>query len=569
MAASFLSRTSVWLARLVVMGAGAVAPLWYQASAWSAETLRFSSGLLEFTLPVESLEQFAETGEPDAKLHFLLQTAGVTEPEQFRALLQRPIPIDLLFINQFGYSQLGETFLTDVGEAIQTGSGQNGMKALRAALTLAAASPEGLSLLNVVQQFPTSELRVDLPELSRLQRSLLEAITYRDSAVATIQMQAETETADISDVDFGQLADLRQAGTTTFEKRVLILSRQSAASEWAGAPVLRQYAVDVYVPNTPQPAPVVVLSHGLGSDRGSLRFLAEHLASYGFVVVAPEHIGSNFAYQNAVDTGQTYQRANPAEFLDRPQDIRFALDELERLSQTSASWRDRLDFSRIGLVGHSYGGYTTLAVAGADLDIARLREVCANRRPFLNFSVLLQCDAVSLPGDRYDLQDERIQAAVALNPAGGWIMSPEDVGEIDIPVMMLTSSDDILTPMMTEQVHPFTWLTTSERYLALIDQGNHATFYPELADPSRVTSLLLMLTKGPDPVLGSEYVKAITLAMMQVHVAGDDRYRPYLSSAYASSISRAPMPLSLVRSLTPAQLEAGFDRQPPQPIVPE
>ncbi len=53
------------------------------------------------------------------------------------------------------------------------------------------------------------------------------------------------------------------------------------------------FLADIYLPVAQTPRQIIVISHGLGSDRTSFAYLAEHLASYGFVVAVPEHPGSN------------------------------------------------------------------------------------------------------------------------------------------------------------------------------------------------------------------------------------------------------------------------------------
>ncbi len=569
-----------------LLALGAIAASVAPKAALSAEAIRFSTGLVEFTLPVESLETFAETGTIDSKVQFLGRLTGPVGLAQLRPLLQRRIKLDPIAINQFGYTTVGATLLSDLGQIIQTGSGRNGMIAMRAALTLAASDPEGVSILSLIRQFPTPDVKIRVEELTRLARSLQVLVEYRDAAVMAIAQQSAQAAAAEPPIDFSQRLDLRQPGEFTVTRTELTVTSQSYASVLTGATVERQFKVDVYLPSPAStershdlpsgssgspnaaPSPVVVLSHGLASRRADLRFLADHLASHGFAVVVPEHVGSDANYQNSVSAAERYDASNPAEFIDRPQDVRFALDALERRVQSDPAWRDRLDLSRVGLIGHSYGGYTALALAGADLDIARLRQICTGDRPMANFSVLLQCDAATLPDDRYRLRDPRIRAAIALNPVAGSIFGPMNIGKIDIPLLLVSGSDDVLTPAITEQIHPFVWLTQPDRYLAMMTSGNHAGFFPQLGGTEQSLGLVLDFTKGPDPILGSEYVKALSLAMMEVYIAQDETYRPYLSASYAAFLSRAPLPLSLVRSLTSAQLEAAYGETPPIPVVP-
>lgn len=564
-----------------LLALGAMASTLAPKPVLSADTIRFSTGLAEFTLPVESLETFAETGSIDSKVQFLGRFMGRAAFDQLRPLLQRRIKLDPIAINQFGYTTVGAMLLSDLGQIIQTGSGRNGMVAMRAALTLAASDPEGVSILSLVRRFPTSDVKIKVDELVRLEQSLRMLVDYRDAAVRAIAQQSAQAAATEPPVDFSQRPDLRQPGPFTVGRTELTITSQSYASVLTGQAVKRQFEVDVYLPSlpvsslpsdlsqgAPSGAPVVVLSHGLASRRADLGFLAEHLASHGFAVVVPEHVGSDATYQNSVSAAERYDASNPAEFIDRAQDVRLTLDRLEQLAQSDPAWRDRLNLSRVGLIGHSYGGYTALAMAGADLDIARLRQICTGNRPVANFSALLQCDATTLPDSHYSLGDPRIQAAIALTPVAGSIFGPANISKIDIPLMLVSGSDDVLTPAIPEQIHPFVWLTQPDRYLAMMTSGNHAGFYPQLAGDGQPLGLVLQFTKGPDPMLGSEYVKALSLAMMEVYIANDETYRPYLTASYAAFLSRAPIPLSLVRSLTSEQLEAAYGDTPPIPVIP-
>ena len=110
------------------------------------------------------------------------------------------------------------------------------------------------------------------------------------------------------------------------------------------------------------PYPVIVFSHGLSGLRFQNYTLCEHLASHGFVVVAPDHYG------NAIFTPMPDGKIvifNPftiaTAFFDRTQDIEFIYSELEKMNQQSGGfWKNIFDLERFALSGHSYGGLTCL-----------------------------------------------------------------------------------------------------------------------------------------------------------------------------------------------------------------
>ena len=118
------------------------------------------------------------------------------------------------------------------------------------------------------------------------------------------------------------------------------------------------------------PYPLVILSPGFGMGATAYGWLAEHLASYGFVVISPEHQEYFDGELNGL-----WQSV-----ITRPQDILTVLDYVDTETQSEGLFETVIDEDKVAVVGHSYGGYTTLAAAGAQIDTAYFREHCATAR---------------------------------------------------------------------------------------------------------------------------------------------------------------------------------------------
>jgi len=111
------------------------------------------------------------------------------------------------------------------------------------------------------------------------------------------------------------------------------------------------------------PFPMIAFSHGSGGIRFQNTFQVEHLASHGFVVVAPDHQGNTY-FDASGEQGQLA--------IDRPIDVIYVLDAFSGFTADPAStfhgWVDTtLPF---GVTGHSFGAFTSLAVASMDSRVA-------------------------------------------------------------------------------------------------------------------------------------------------------------------------------------------------------
>jgi predicted dienelactone hydrolase len=126
------------------------------------------------------------------------------------------------------------------------------------------------------------------------------------------------------------------------------------------------------LPARPQPAPLVAFSHGNSGFGQQSTFLTTHLASWGYVVAAPDHVGNTFVEMLALEDEDERRAVHLRARSQRPHDItgviRALLDE--------AHERDRLpplESNRLGVLGHSFGGWTSLKIAALE---DRIRSVC-------------------------------------------------------------------------------------------------------------------------------------------------------------------------------------------------
>jgi predicted dienelactone hydrolase len=493
----------------------------------AAEKLYLTYGPLKLSVRVASLETFAKEGKINKDLEFYLGRATPEQQAKFREALLERADLDPLLVSRFFNTEIGEDILTRVGKAIAIEGGRNGKYALRGALVQAALDPQGLTLLNFLQKLPTNmqfqgELILDAAEA--VEKVILATETFIKEMEKLTAMEAAAEPP----VDFSALPDLRQPGEYGVEKETWLLTDEIRK---------RKFYVDVYKPQRWRAGktPVVILSHGLASRPEDFSETAEHLTSYGYVVALPQHPGSDTKQAKALLEGYSREVFDVNEFINRPKDISYVIDELERRNQDQFEGQIALD--SVGVAGHSFGGYTALAVAGAQIDFEYLEQECNRQFGGLNTSLLLQCRALELPRQAYNFRDSRVKAVFAGNPVNSSIFGPKGLSKIQIPVLIGAGTYDPATPFIFEQVRSFPWLTTPNKYLAAVEGQAHVNFSQLDGEMKQAIESVENLTL-PSPELIANYARSMQVAFFEVYIANNSEIRPYLQSSYAEYLSQ-------------------------------
>jgi predicted dienelactone hydrolase len=221
--------------------------------------------------------------------------------------------------------------------------------------------------------------------------------------------------------------------------------------EWVDLTRNRHVPVRIYFPSRPVSVtagdstrrPVIVMSHGWGSSRAGYAYFCQHLASWGYLVIAPTHLGSDAssiawghmpANLLATSKRETLMQSisDPDNLRNRPRDISFVIDELSLKPELAGI----ADLTRVGVAGHSFGAYTTMAVAGMRVDLPEARK-----QSFL---------------------DPRVKAVLPMSPEGSGLMgiTPDAWNQFAVPALFMVGTRDI-----GPGLRPASW--RHEPYLAI------------------------------------------------------------------------------------------------------
>lgn len=231
---------------------------------------------------------------------------------------------------------------------------------------------------------------------------------------------------------------------------------ETALYDWVDDTRHRTVPVKVYFPKTGDgPLPVIIFSHGLGGSREGYAYLGRHWAGHGYVSVHLQHKGSDrevWGGQGGPTQSMRESVANLDNAINRPRDVSFAVDRLSAMNGETGPLKGRLDLGRLGMAGHSFGAWTTMAVAGQ-----------------------------SFAGGRVAIGDSRFKAAIPMSASPPPRRNRLDAvyAGVGIPCFHMTGTLDAsplndLAPK--DRRVPFDHIRGADQYLVTFAGGDHMVF---------------------------------------------------------------------------------------------
>lgn len=261
--------------------------------------------------------------------------------------------------------------------------------------------------------------------------------------------------------------------------------------------------------------PLLLFSHLAGGNRRSSSFLCAHLASHGYAVAALDHSEVVVPELQGGRQGETVaQRAHRIDAIigSRVPDLRFLLDFV-----LAGGVEIPVDPRTVGLVGHSAGGWTVLAMA----------EV-----------------------------DSRARSVVALTPGGSSQPRPGVLAvrlaytrQRQVPTLILAAENDVLTPL--EGIQEIFEKTPQPKRMFVLRRADHEHFVDDVkgaheglramtltGDSAWIPGAMRPLTELASPEEAHRFARALTLAHFDASLRQDAAAERFLENAETELAAR-------------------------------
>lgn len=182
--------------------------------------------------------------------------------------------------------------------------------------------------------------------------------------------------------------------------------------------------------------PLIVLSHGRGSNGLLYAWFAEYLAARGYIVAAINHYRAN-SWDNNITwlSGKIWQR---------PKDIAKTIDFLT----ADPTWGPAIDAQKIGVAGHSQGGFTSLWIGGAKVNAEKFLAFQQGWKNNRTVPAHLRAEMPLDPSPALDVRDARVKASFAMAPGiiKAFGMDEAGLGAMTVPTYITVGARDTQTP---------------------------------------------------------------------------------------------------------------------------
>jgi predicted dienelactone hydrolase len=290
----------------------------------------------------------------------------------------------------------------------------------------------------------------------------------------------------------------------------------------------------VEYPTRPGPHPLVIFSHGFGATRLTYVGLSSHWASQGYVVIKPAHADSGRLKLS--DPVEAWRNQTQTDWRNRVRDVTAIIDGLDKIEESYPELQGKIDRTKIGVGGHSYGAFTAMLVGGAK----------------------------TFP-EATSYADPRVKSIVVLSPQGPsetFHLTAESFKEIGVPSLFMTGTrdrglNDNETPEWRRLA--FDNAAAGDKWLIVLEGAHHGSFTgqigaiapaatevrtPIINDPTnplpQPTAPVQQPYERGRPREGSEglrirgtfaNVKAMSLAFWDAYLKGDAEGRTTLENA--------------------------------------
>ena len=427
----------------------------------AAEIINIKFEEMMIPISIEQLSKLENYKEDSTELSDWINSTGLKKIFELSTILEYPVFKERGLSEQILSSWIGMKVISELSNTIIVPDDKQGLTVLNTIKELLEVKNE-VSTLDVLRAIPYKEINLDVDNLIMIvsswkkdlydQQNLVDKLNEIGGKEDSFYIELEESIEDVESI----------------KKELIVEHREE--------PLLLEF----WGPINKSNKELIIFMPGLGGNINNFKWIGDQLSKRGWPLIFIDHAGSNSIALKEVIEGQKELPGANDIYLNR-------LLDLESVILAHESDQFGLNNSSYILMGHSLGSLISFLYEG-NFNQNNVDSICNDAFAdfaLTNLSKLLQCQLTEVSLPLFN-RSSNLSAIIGFNSFGSLIWSNERKSGIDVPILLIGGTFDLITPLMGEQFNMF--LSNSNNLLnrfLIVEGASH--FSPiRIEDPSSI-----------------------------------------------------------------------------------
>lgn len=435
----------------------------------AAEKINIKFEEMSIPISIDELSRLDKLNKDSTEISDWFKNNGLENIFEFSKYLKFPIFKQDSFSKQILRSWIGKKVLTELSNTFIVPNDINGIQVFNTIEELLEQKKE-VSTLDILKTIPVEEVQLDVDNLIKIISSWKKALEEEQNYIKKLKF------LDKSKKNIGLfLNNDNELDSKSYRISLKVTHREEPLS------------LKIWIPEINQEKDLIIFMPGLGGDIDNFKWLGSGLSKNGWPVIFIEHKGSDSFALNASIKDDEALPGGADIYLYRIKDLDSVINSYKQ---------DQLGFKSSNsyiLMGHSLGALISMLYEGnpPNNEFLSRCENALNDFALTNLSKLLQCQLLEIPIPEFE-KSKDLKAIVGFNSFGSLLWSNKRNSGIDVPILFIGGTFDLITPLVNEQFEFFLKNESNELNRFLIIEG--ASHF----SPIRVVNRNLSQINGKD-----------------------------------------------------------------------
>ncbi len=398
----------------------------------AAEKIEIKFEEMSIPISIDELSRLDKFNKDSREIINWLRNNGLEKIFELSKYLKFPIIKQDGFSKQILRSWIGKKVLSELSNTFIVPNDINGIQVYNTIEKLLEQKKE-ISTVDILKTIPADEIQLDLDNLIKIISSWKKALEEQQNYTKKLKFLDESE--ENINLIFN---DNYQLDFKSYQINLKVSHREEPLS------------LKIWTPEMYKKKDLIIFMPGLGGDVDNFNWLGSGLSKKGWPVIFIEHKGSDSVALNSSIKGDEALPGSADIYLYRIKDLDFVINSYK---QGQLGFKDSSSYI---LMGHSLGALISMLYEGNPPNNEFLSR-CENAFDdfaLTNLSKLLQCQLSEITIPEFE-KSKDLKAIVGFNSFGSLIWSNKTNSGIDVPILFIGGTFDLITPLGSEQFKLF------------------------------------------------------------------------------------------------------------------